>query len=640
MPLVADRGESVRALTWFRALLGLRVAAEALLGLAWLAVPVDLWSVVTQVRIPLEKPWLDPFRLIAFGAAAGLIWALGGAVAGRRCLVDKAVAWLAVGGALGLSVARAWVVGWLPPNAGLRLLLAADFGCVIALAVLLRAACVREERLGWRTIASVVRRIGAALRRGASCLRRPACAAAAVVALLSASSLAGVFWFHLLRAAPEPQFSSDEEHFNHAPLGNGRSRGLPLYLWEVLPEAFADKLPWPDGWASFGLLTAPGESLPVGVAVRTNGFPMVGFNCALCHTASYRLASDGARQNVPGGPASRLDLSRLLAFLSESAADPRFTADELLPRIESRHRLTRVERALYRHLIIPLVRESLLLAGRDFAWARLRPPAGPGRVDSINILKLNLLRLPDDGSIGATDYMPVWNQGAEAAYLHGWNGSGSGADANLLAAAFLQNFDPGTFHQANFDRMVRFLADLAPPDFPGQVNASIAAHGRQIFERNCAECHAADGARVGQITPGDELGTDDHYLKTWRPDLVDWLKAMKRGPFVFPGLRRSDGFVNLPLTGLWLRGPYLHNGSVPTVADLLRPPEQRPTSFIRGYDVVDLERLGYVSSGAAAEKDGFRQNNHLLGNGNAGHRYGTDLADEDRRALIEYLKTL
>jgi hypothetical protein len=236
--------------------------------------------------------------------------------------------------------------------------------------------------------------------------------------------------------------------------------------------------------------------------------------------------------------------------------------------------------------------------------------------------------------------MSVWKQGAENAYPHGWNGSGSEADANLLAAAFLLNFDPRVFHQANYERMTRFLATLAPPPFPGRVDASLAAQGRELFDRHCADCHDPRGRRIGHVTPIAEVGTSAHYVQTWRTDVVQWLRELRRGPFAFSDLVYATGFVNLPLTGLWLRGPYLHNGSVPTVRDLLLPPEQRPQHFWRGYDVVDAERLGFLADGAAAQAAGFRQNNQLPGNEPEGHRYGTELPETDRRALLEYLKTL
>jgi hypothetical protein len=108
----------------------------------------------------------------------------------------------------------------------------------------------------------------------------------------------------------------------------------------------------------------------------------------------------------------------------------------------------------------------------------------------------------------------------------------------------------------------------------------------------------------------------------------------------FSNFRTTDGYVAVPLDGLWLRAPYLHNGSVPSIADLLLPPEARPTRFWRGYDVYDPVNVGFVSQGAEAQRAGTLYDTALPGNGNAGHEYGTALPAEARRALIEYLKTL
>ena len=126
----------------------------------------------------------------------------------------------------------------------------------------------------------------------------------------------------------------------------------------------------------------------------------------------------------------------------------------------------------------------------------------------------------------------------------------------------------------------------------------------------------------------------------------------------------------MPLDGIWLRAPYLHNGSVPTVRDLLEPAENRPKNFYRGYDVIDQRRLGFVSD--IAEEGGRRffayetqcvggpagcagepnpENRHdenvcvpgkWAGNSNRGHdgaAYGTELPAADKDAIVEYLKT-
>ena len=95
----------------------------------------------------------------------------------------------------------------------------------------------------------------------------------------------------------------------------------------------------------------------------------------------------------------------------------------------------------------------------------------------------------------------------------------------------------------------------------------------------------------------------------------------------------------MPLDGIWLRAPYLHNGSVPDLRSLLFP-EERPATFFRAYDVYDWDRVGFVSRGAGAEREGVRLDTGEPGNANTGHRYGADLPTADKLALLEYLKTL
>jgi hypothetical protein len=98
---------------------------------------------------------------------------------------------------------------------------------------------------------------------------------------------------------------------------------------------------------------------------------------------------------------------------------------------------------------------------------------------------------------------------------------------------------------------------------------------------------------------------------------------------------------NIPfLDGIWLRAPYLHNGSVPTLWDLLSPPQSRPQKFWRGYDLYDATKVGFISVGLAAEQVGSMFDTTLRANSNSGHAFGTMLPDTDKEALLEYLKTL
>ena len=93
------------------------------------------------------------------------------------------------------------------------------------------------------------------------------------------------------------------------------------------------------------------------------------------------------------------------------------------------------------------------------------------------------------------------------------------------------------------------------------------------------------------------------------------------------------------LNGIWATAPYLHNGSVPNLWELLKPAKERRTTFMVGSRVFDPRNVGYD-----ADQSPFR-NGHFVaepanGNGNGGHEYGTKLTEDERWAIIEYLKTL
>jgi hypothetical protein len=110
-------------------------------------------------------------------------------------------------------------------------------------------------------------------------------------------------------------------------------------------------------------------------------------------------------------------------------------------------------------------------------------------------------------------------------------------------------------------------------------------------------------------------------------------------PWQFSHFRKTNGYASMPLDGIWLRAPYLHNGSVPTLRALLLL-DERPARFFRGYNLYDWRGVGFVANGPEAEKEGVAFDTSLRGNGNGGHTYGTDLPAAEREALLEYLKTL
>jgi len=151
----------------------------------------------------------------------------------------------------------------------------------------------------------------------------------------------------------------------------------------------------------------------------------------------------------------------------------------------------------------------------------------------------------------------------------------------------------------------------------------------------------AQGTRVGQVVPIADIGTDRHRLDSYTDEFAANQYALyPDSNYRFSHFRKTGGYANHPLDGIWLRGPFLHNGSVPTLRDLLDAPEARPKVFYRGYDVFDQRKVGFVSDVPhAGGRDFSRFDTSVPGNANTGHVYGTMLTDVDKAALVEHLKT-
>ena len=94
-----------------------------------------------------------------------------------------------------------------------------------------------------------------------------------------------------------------------------------------------------------------------------------------------------------------------------------------------------------------------------------------------------------------------------------------------------------------------------------------------------------------------------------------------------------------PLSGIWATAPYLHNGSVSSLAELLLPPAKRKMSFQTGSKEFDVKSVGFVSE--ASPDNGFTLDTSIEGNSKEGHDYGAGaFTPRDRRVLLEFLKTL
>jgi mono/diheme cytochrome c family protein len=474
---------------------------------------------------------------------------------------------------------------------------------------------------------------------------------ALLVLLLLVIVFGAVGWYKFFREEPQPDWvtAMPDMRFMYGSIGAEHDAGLPYWIFFVLPRMFPEKLPGPGGYASLGVAWEQGQELPIGFTKKVVGFPRVANNCASCHTASYRKSPNDTPVFVPTGPNHTLNLQAFFRFAVDCAKDPRFNPDEIMSQIALVYDLPFLDKLIYRYVLIPITKKRLLEREKQFQWVYHKefPLWGRGRDDAMNLTKYFLLNWPMDDSIGPTDMPSIWNlkkYQPEKGML--MNLAGDSHDARsviidsalgLLAAA---PHDAEDFRK-QVDWLVSYLSEKQAPKFPFAIDEKLAASGKAVFAANCARCHASE--RTGTRVPVEEVGTDRERLKTWsKKAAVESNKVVRNFGIERRGLVENEpsGYIAAFLDGIWLRAPYLHNGSVPSMRDLLKPAAERPKVFYRGYDVYDPVKVGFVTEGEEAEQVGTRYDVSERASGNQGHEYGTNLSAKEKDALIEYLKTL
>ena len=123
----------------------------------------------------------------------------------------------------------------------------------------------------------------------------------------------------------------------------------------------------------------------------------------------------------------------------------------------------------------------------------------------------------------------------------------------------------------------------------------------------------------------EELGTDRNRVDAFTEELARELNKVGTASWKLDNFAKTYGYVNTLLDGIWLRAPYLHNGSVPTLRDLLNKPDQRPKEFYRGNDVYDWVNVGFKS-------DVSKQNGRTF------FLYNTDLRWEETTTAAIYME--
>ena len=264
---------------------------------------------------------------------------------------------------------------------------------------------------------------------------------------------------------------------------------------------------------------------------------------------------------------------------------------------------------------------------------------------------------------------------------------GGGGFAHLQSSASQSGYK-STADIKGLKDMLSWVKELQSPKWPEfilpEIDQDKAANGRKHYDEHCAKCHQLTLTREEQMKPYNAVMVPQTEVGTDRAELVlveesvqktGVLKGTKElyvignelgstapaktllnitsfgvivrkqfditekdlQEFIDNKSKNLYQYKARPLTGIWATAPYLHNGSVPSLYQLLLPSADRVKVFYTGNREFDPVHVGQVSGKRA---DLFEYDTSLYGNHNTGHEYGTTLNEHQRFELIEFMKTL
>ena len=256
-------------------------------------------------------------------------------------------------------------------------------------------------------------------------------------------------------------------------------------------------------------------------------------------------------------------------------------------------------------------------------------------------------------------------------------------------ASVTNGYDFLSANSVNFDGLLKvenLIKKIGPPKWPWAIDRSLAAKGKVIYAVTCgAGCHEIKKGEprppvmATWRTPVNDVGTDTKYYNVAAQKSVSsgilsgfsnpvdpsaplipatdvsslYLVGILNDSILtqkFPKINLSlkapaspkPAYETRVLQGIWAAAPYLHNGSVPSLTELLKPAAQRVKSFQVGpnYDISNVGLSPNQQGGQSSVTVTTDCLNRNSGNSNCGHEFGTSLSPAEKEALIEYLKTL
>lgn len=199
--------------------------------------------------------------------------------------------------------------------------------------------------------------------------------------------------------------------------------------------------------------------------------------------------------------------------------------------------------------------------------------------------------------------------------------------------------------------VLAYIYSLEAPEYPFNTNTNLVGQGKSLFEQNCTSCHGNYGdnesypnllVALNTIGTDPELSNQYTGSSTLNNYFLDWFNTGWFGTDENPlEIKPEGGYIAPPLDGIWATAPYFHNGSVPTLEDVLNS-INRPTLWSRTFSSTDYDtdKVGWNYTVENSKVNINTYDSSLKGYGNSGHTFGDDLTKTEKTALIEYLKTL
>jgi hypothetical protein len=266
---------------------------------------------------------------------------------------------------------------------------------------------------------------------------------------------------------------------------------------------------------------------------------------------------------------------------------------------------------------------------------------------------LNLLKTPNVPKFKNHDLdaPPYWNvKRKRNLYIDGFVPK---THRVIMQFALVPTNNADSFKQREdaFRDILAWIESLEAPRYPWAVDDALAAQGKVAFERVCSDCHGTygpGGTYPEKRVPLEDLGTDSVRLEGMPAEHRRFYRDSWFGEYgKLDVVEQPNGYVAPPLDGIWASAPYFHNGSVPTLWHVLHP-ERRPAVWQRTEDGYDQQRVGLEITEFDKRPDEATQpedkrryfETRLSGKSAGGHLFPDDLTDDEKSAVLEYLKTL